>query len=87
MITSMKHMSFKCMNTDGTQTWIRDPGPWDLCLIEHSYTQWQHLDTKKIARTLHRLTHRTRYPGAQQHVPEASLNYARRARHRRPSIC
>ena len=71
MIASMKHMNCKCMKGDGAQKWVRDPGPWNLCIIEHSCTQWQNLDTKKIARTLHRLTHSTPYPGAQQHIPEA----------------
>ena len=74
-LTSMKHMQFKHMHADGTQTWVRDPGPWDLCLIEHCKTQWHDLNTHAIARTLRQLTHKTRYPGARAHIPDAFQCY------------
>ena len=74
-LASMKHMQFKHMHADGTRTWVRDLGPWDLCLIEHCKTQWRDLNTHEIARTLRTLTHRTRYPGARQHIPDAFQCY------------
>ena len=74
-LTNMRHMPFKHMHADGTQTWVRDQGPWDLCLIEHRKIQWHDLNTHEIARTLRQLTHRTCYPGARQHIPEAFQCY------------